>query len=356
MENIYNFRFDRNRRPLVLERLKRDNFLCQGWGGGEQGGLSLLLEGGDFVWQGKRHCNDFARQCMDRYEHLQTTRIPTNLTHIQLFRDGDWLVVPHLPQNGKVSVHVVDGDFPECYSYMSSDPAHLNHRIKIKASYGLDGQVSIYDSRLAPWYGKLQWMRLPVLPKNEYRGIFSDIIGTLEREPDTEFRRSELGDYLAQITERMLVVLHGELKELSPSNSAISFEKVCEQLIVDHGYTVVGRNQFNREGGDIDLRCVRERSNLTPFEGGEVTLFVQIKKHTGTTDVAAVKQLLSMMTDEPEADGCVMSLADDFTPDAKKLAEDNGVLLLNGDSIRRLLLQSLGKRLTIAEGDAPADG
>jgi hypothetical protein len=48
-----------------------------------------------------------------------------------------------------------------------------------------------------------------------------------------------------------------------------------------------------------------------------------------------------MMEQDETADGCVMSLGDDFTPEATKLAEVNEVLLMDGAKICRLLLRMM---------------
>ena len=68
-----------------------------------------------------------------------------------------------------------------------------------------------------------------------------------------------------------------------------------------------------------------------------------MKKHTGTTDRHAVEQLLPMMRQEPNAEGCVMSLADSFSEEAEELAQNHGILLMGGDEICRLLLDELAK-------------
>ena len=104
------------------------------------------------------------------------------------------------------------------------------------------------------------------------------------------------------------------------------------------GYAIVRRNWYS-DGGDVDLQCARSRTDLSPFEAGQVNLFVQVKKYTGTTDDLAVRQVLKMMEKEHSADGCVMSLGDDFTREATKLAEDNEILLMNGATICKLLLR-----------------
>ena len=52
-------------------------------------------------------------------------------------------------------------------------------------------------------------------------------------------------------------------------------------------------------------------------------------------------KVLKMMEQDETADGCVMSLGDDFTPEATKLAEVNEVLLMDGAKICRLLLRMM---------------
>ncbi len=330
---IYNFRIDRDNRDEVLRRLRENKLLCQGWGGGTEGKLSLERE-------------DYVTACRKAYD-LTSTRLPTNLSRIKSFRDDDLLVTPHLPKDGQVSVHIVDDDFPTCYLYLDSDGFHLNNQLRVKASYGLNGNVSIYHSLFAPWYGKLQSLRLPVLPIEEFEGIFRQLIDKLNSSPGITFPRSSIDDYFESLSRELLEILRGRLGEISPSIGPISFEKVCEYLVTESGYKIEGRNIYNKEGGDVDLRCIRERSNISPFESGQVTLFVQIKKHTGITNDNAVKQLLQMMKDEPAADGCVISLADGYTTDAKELAKRHEILLLNGESLTRLFLKALGQRITI---------
>jgi len=230
---IYNFRFDRNNREEVVRRVRENKLLCQGWGGGENGGLSLEQE-------------DYVQACRKFYG-LTTTRIPTNLCKIRGFRNGDLIVTPHLPENGKASVHIVDGDFPSCYDYLDSDPFHLNNRFRVKASYGLDGQVSIYNALLAPWYGKLQWLRLPVLPIEGFEGIFTQLLEELESSPASTFPPSKIAEYFNSLTNDLLALMRSNLGQISPSGSDISFENVCEELIKEWGYSVTARNVFDRK-------------------------------------------------------------------------------------------------------------
>ena len=166
---IYQFRIDKSQRSEILRRLKEEDLLSQGWGGGETGGLRI-------------DDDDYVSKCKTFY-HLATTRVPSNLTRMRDFMDGDLIVTPHLPENGQVSIHIINGDFPICYDYLAEDPCHLNNRFKVKTSYGLDGSISIYNATLASWYAKLPWLRLPVLPMPECEGAFRSILQAEGREP-----------------------------------------------------------------------------------------------------------------------------------------------------------------------------
>jgi len=323
----YNFRFDRRATAELLRRARDEKQLSQGWGGGDACALPLTDP-------------DFVSNCTAHYG-LASTRIPTNLTRIRDFKDGDVLVVPHLPEHAKVSLHVVEGDFPTCYSYVEGDATHLNHRVKLKCSYGLDGNISIYNVALAAWYGKLQWRRLPVLPIEEHAPAFSSVADTLARDPTARFDKSELTEFLDAAVADAVGAFRDRLAQVNPSRSDISFEAICEHLLTRASYTIDRRNVYDGKGGDVDRVCKRRRTERSPFESGEVTLFVQVKKHKGTTGRGAVDQLIAMMKKEPGADGCVMTLADGFSEEAVSLADDHGIVLMNGGTICRLLIGTM---------------
>lgn len=330
---IYNFRFDRNRRNLVLERLKEQSLLSQGWGGKRNDNLSL-----------ENDKDTFQERVKDYYD-LRTTRIPTNLTKIRGFKDNDILVVPHLPEEKTFSIHIVDGNFPDCYRYLDDDEHHLKHTIKIKKSYGLEGNLSLYNSLIAPWKGKLQWMRLPILPMNQFKNEFHQLLSELRESPDKAYQKSDLEEYLDQLQKSILTFISQELGKISPSGGDINFESVCETILTNQGYEITNKNVYDGEGGDIDLICVKDRSNISPFEQGEETLFVQIKKHKGTTNKYGIDQLLNMMQNNRNANGCLITLAEEFTKEASTLAEENGIVLINGNTVSELLMSVMIDRI-----------
>lgn len=322
---LYNFRIDREKRSTLIKRIKKDSVLSQGWGGGKDGGLSLL------------DIDNFKNRVQQRYD-LKTTRIPTNLMKIRSFKDSDIIIVPHLPINGTFSIHIVEGDFPNCYTYLENDDAHLNHTIKLKEPYGLEGNLSLYNAQIAAWKGKLQWMRLPILPINKFKSDFDVLINELRDNPEKEFQKSDLQEYLEKLQNESLDFIKGSLAKISPSGGEINFEAVCELILANQGYSIAERNMYDGEGGDVDLVCVKDRSNISPFEEGEETLYVQIKKHKGTSNKDGIDQLLNMIEKTPGANGCLISLADHFTDNAIKIAEKEGVVLINGRTVSELLM------------------
>lgn len=322
---IYNFRFDRGKKDEILKRIRLDRELSQGWGGGEVG---ISLE------QDLDQIREKITECYD----LKTTRIPTNLSKIKGFKDGDILITPHLPSEKTFSIHIVDGNFPECYSCVTSDETNMNHRIKIKHSYGLDGNLSLYNSEVAYWKGKLQWMRLPVLPMNQYKNEFTELINELRKDSSKKYNKSELSEYLENLQYQTSEFVRSKLQKINPSNDTISFESICESVLDNQGYKIVNRNVYDGEGGDVDLVCEKDRANISPFEQGQDTLYVQIKKHKGISNEDAINQLLIMMKKNENANGCVITLAKKFTDEALRMAEKEGIVLINGDAICELLM------------------
>ncbi|MCA1054144.1 restriction endonuclease [Rossellomorea aquimaris] len=318
---IYNFRIDRSQREFLKRQLQENSVLYQGWG---QYDLS----------------NDTFIEDTKIYYQLKSTRTPTSLSRIKSFKDGDVLLVPHFPEKGLVTFAVVAGNYPGCYEKTEENPHHLNHAIKVKKVYGLNVEISMYNQRLVEWYGKLSGLRLPIITLNHLEDAITGMVKLLESDPETRFGKSSMNDYLGNQTDMMVESLLDQLQRLSPSRSDLSFEKVCEDLLLRYGYDLVRRNYYNGKKGDADLVLNKKNQSHSPFEVGEYYLFVQIKKHRGETDDHAVNQLINIMEDETDylpARGCVISLAESFSEMAVMKAGDAGIKLINGPEITKLL-------------------
>ncbi len=160
------------------------------------------------------------------------------------------------------------------------------------------------------------------------------------------------GDYLKMISDSTkddrtsyLNKILGEIRKWPPK----TFEYIIQKLFESNGYVRTSGNNYDGEGGDIDITfsLYNEKSLLGDiYELTDKTvapdIHVQAKKKTGKDpdDIKGIKQLLDM---EKKADKnnikIVINLTDDFTPEAKRLAEDHDVLLLNGCQFTSLLVR-----------------
>lgn len=322
---IYQWRIHADDHKESIRRIEEERLLSIGWSGNE---TNLRLSDTDFILN-----------CKKRY-NLKTTRTATSLSRIRNIKNGDIIITPNLPKHGYVSFHVVNGDFIDCYDYKSSDKTHTGHRIKILKSYGMDCSISINTFELNAWKAKLRWLRLPVLKLKKYEHLFLEIMNSIDTGKKTVFVPSSLDGYFDKVRDSLVGSLRKTLAQVSPSGGNISFEKICERIIISYGYKVVRRNTYDGDGGDIDLVCARETTGPSPF-GDSRKVIVQVKKHSGTTSDTSVKQILQMKSQDKHqsADCCVMSLGDKFSEKAEELATANGVLLLNGNDIAGMFLK-----------------
>ena len=89
--------------------------------------------------------------------------------------------------------------------------------------------------------------------------------------------------------------------------------------------------------GDCDVSAV--------FPALRTTVSVQAKRHTGTTSDWAVRQITEYAQSKEESReenwsyvNWVVSLADDFSEDAKRVAKEHNVVLINGQEFCRMLV------------------
>ena len=186
-------------------------------------------------------------------------------------------------------------------------------------------------------------MRLPVLPIPQFEILFKNIINDFHNNQQQKYGASKLDEYLYKLAEGTVDYLIEKLRKISPADEGISLKSLCERLLVLQAYKIVNRHLYDEQGGDVDIHCQRLHGNDFIFESGIFGLYVQVKKHENETDERSVQQVLDMIANQ-NADkgyGCVMSSADDISPEAKRLAESNGIVLLSKREICSLLLPLL---------------
>ena len=116
-------------------------------------------------------------------------------------------------------------------------------------------------------------------------------------------------------------------------------EKLVEMALIEGGYELVQRRKYDRQGGDADLIMTTTLPMLSEFIGTDLNLYVQVKNKDGIDqdDCSHVEQLNKIAKDDFSCVKLLVSSADDFTPAAKRLAEENNVIMMNGPCLVRML-------------------
>lgn len=162
---------------------------------------------------------------------------------------------------------------------------------------------------------------------------------------------SACSDTVEQSTENIVK----EIKDDIFKNSAINrfrnlgnreTEKIVKLIFEKMGYDFIGSNSYDREGGDADL-IFADKSLSELMDAGvnssEISgeIYVQIKNKTGTdnNDTAGVEQLIKRTGKELGATKILISTADTFTEECKKLANRNNILLIDGNGFLKLVFR-----------------
>lgn len=123
-------------------------------------------------------------------------------------------------------------------------------------------------------------------------------------------------------------------------------ELAVEELFNRNGYTTIRRNDFDREGGDIDLAfgCFPDTGFIADVfsaaDGSVPELRVQVKKKSGrdSNDIEGVEQL-TRMRDGRSSFNIVINTAEGFSDRAKEAALKEGILLISGLAFADLLVR-----------------
>ena len=186
------------------------------------------------------------------------------------------MITPNIPEDGSLSIHEIKGDFPDCYTYVPHDEIYQNHRINIRKSIGLQSnqEISIYNVNLTDYCATLSSLRYPILPIPLFTTIFKEVVYEINNNQQQEYKASELDDFLSKLAVETVKDLIQKLRKITPSGEGITFENLCERLLVSQGYKIVNRHIYNKKGGDVDIHCQRTRGEYSFFESGEVELYV----------------------------------------------------------------------------------
>ncbi|MDA8011793.1 MAG: restriction endonuclease [Gammaproteobacteria bacterium] len=107
------------------------------------------------------------------------------------------------------------------------------------------------------------------------------------------------------------------------------FEAAVRRAFENHGYNLKKYRSFDRKGGDADIVVSPPNNIHSLFMPQEIAVQVKWKKGIDQNDVQAVEQLVKWRESDT-VQKFVISSADRFTPECKKMADDEGITLIGG--------------------------
>lgn len=165
----------------------------------------------------------------------------------------------------------------------------------------------------------------------------------------TTIRIDDLADAVDSALERH--------REKRPFSLASELAIKCRELMIENGspdhFEVLLKEYFARLGGSAEILSKNYSAKVgdcdieAVFPALRLTISVQAKKHWGETNDWAVRQIADYAKSRHEGGETednwtyvlwVVSLADDFTDKAKKMAQASGVILINGTDFCKMLV------------------
>jgi predicted Mrr-cat superfamily restriction endonuclease len=149
--------------------------------------------------------------------------------------------------------------------------------------------------------------------------------------------KKQIPSFKTQLNENLKKVA----SELFVSNNAYlddrKFENLVRQLMIGLGAkssVIPAKNRYKDSIADVDV--------IADFIHLGIKIYVQVKKHKRESDEHAVQQIIgAMRIDNPDGSkpifGWVVT-SGEFNENAQKLADDNGIKVVNGDDLAEMVV------------------
>lgn len=326
---VFVFRIDYSDGNEFVGQELRAGRLRQGWGA-----ASLIGPGGDRTYAGS---GTFVDQTMVRWEG--TSREAAQARYDILYpmlemKAGDLVVVPKFPDpyGRTFIVAEVTGD----YRFEQTAWNDYGHVIPVNAGsireFGHDDSL---DAKRVS--GKFTSYRRAI--NNVWNEVFLEAVNNLwvdGGQLGTQGLKARWGqDVKSGILEQVRSLLH----DLPPS----AIEDLVRKAFVGAGYEFVRRHQFDGRGGDADLVFDISLPLLSEVQDTPLKMFVQVKKRVGSDkrDTVGLDQLMRIAADEPMALKTLFTTADEVSPQAAEMAQENGITIICGEQAAGFLARGL---------------
>lgn len=193
-----------------------------------------------------------------------------------------------------------------------------------------------YISKNPPWEGNT-WVidLLPHEPRYAINALHAYLVAHIQLLPDG--RAQGLQDAIAIIRAKFIDESHPIeiFKDIDP----YQFEHIVEALYYEMGYTTAMTKKTHDGGKDI----IAEGKEI----GKREKILIQCKKQGKNVNVETTRALLGVVSENKATKGVLVTTAE-FTPDSKKLADQNSrIELIGNHNLQRLMNEYFGPKWPI---------
>lgn len=201
--------------------------------------------------------------------------------------------------------------------------------------YDFDGETQIISGKFRSYQRSVNnvW-------KDDFKNAVDKLIEKYKNNPQTFSANFTANNFeiLAQSTKDARKIYLEKILEYLRKISPKILENIIEELFVKNGHKLIRRNFYNGVGGDVDLvfeifpenTLMRDIFRVNEYEP---KIFIQVKKKIGKDfdDTAGINQLTQMDAENGGNNTLILiNLADEFTDEAKQLAAEKNIILLDG--------------------------
>lgn len=274
--------------------------------------------------------------------------------NLRIMRDikvGDYIIVPKLSLSNKKAWVCDSFLIARCkatYSFnVLDDKDDFGHIIELdmekgfSCAYSHDENSILISSKFKAYQKALNRVRI-----SEFENAVNKLVEDHEKGKNFEASVDIINIVQAATKESREVYLKAileRIRKLGPND----FEKLITSLFEKNGYTKIGGNWYDRKGGDVDII-------FEPYAKGSLMnslhqiadapmplIYVQAKKKSDIDyeAVEGVRELINMK-DQGDIENptlILINLTDKFVPDAQELANEHGVILIDGLKFAELL-------------------
>lgn len=263
------------------------------------------------------------------------------------FKKDDLIIVPN-PYGKKFSIYKIIGD-----KFLGNEDKELSEALTKLGLNNLKDEKYILGyfwkvESVAKDISKRDYADNPLMRIMRYRGTNVVCNDKLKKSIDDAINNFKEKKPINLFLDIVDSCCDNILKLIREKLDDAKFEKLIKLYFKQCGANDVYKpSKTDNDEGDCDVEAL--------FEPIKTIIHVQAKAHKGYTNEWAIRQINEYIENETENNeyiedemednkyihiGWVISTCDDFSNEAKKLADKNNILLINGETFAEMLIRS----------------